>query len=256
MGSAGKLESEQDVGTPAMTPQQRELVKAAESNPFLVYRRLQAGDASLLSFLGFEIASLVAAGVPGLAGLAIRSLLYRPFFASCSSYALGRGVSLRCPRQISLGKGCLIDDYVAIEAKGTEARITLGRGVVVGKHSIIAAKNAEIMLGNATNVSSFCRIASESKITIGESTLIAAYVYIGPGNHQQTDLSRPLIEQPMDIKGGVTIGKEVWIGTRATILDGVTIGDRAIVGAHSLVKEDVPEGAIVVGVPARVIGES
>ena len=39
------------------------------------------------------------------------------------------------------------------------------------------------------------------------------------------------------------------------MLDGVTIGNRAIVGAAALVREDVPEGAIAVGIPARVVGQ-
>ncbi|MCB0322363.1 MAG: acyltransferase [Bdellovibrionales bacterium] len=57
----------------------------------------------------------------------------------------------------------------------------------------------------------------------------------------------------MELKGGVRIGKHCWIGTRATILDGVTIGDHAVVGAHSLVREDVPPGAVVAGVPAKIV---
>ena len=62
-----------------------------------------------------------------------------------------------------------------------------------------------------------------------------------------------LSDQPMEIKGGVKIGKNVWIGTKATIMDGVTIGDGAIIGAHSLVKSDVPALAVAVGAPARII---
>ena len=57
----------------------------------------------------------------------------------------------------------------------------------------------------------------------------------------------------MEDKGGVEIGKNVWIGTKATILDGVRIGDNAIIGAYSLVNKDVPSGNKVVGIPARKI---
>lgn len=50
----------------------------------------------------------------------------------------------------------------------------------------------------------------------------------------------------------VEIGKQVWIGANAVILPGVRIGDGVIVGAGSIVTQDVPEGAMVAGKPARL----
>lgn len=51
----------------------------------------------------------------------------------------------------------------------------------------------------------------------------------------------------------VVIGNDVWIGANAIILPGVTIGDGAVIGAGAVVTRDVPDYAIVVGVPAKVI---
>lgn len=51
----------------------------------------------------------------------------------------------------------------------------------------------------------------------------------------------------------VVIGNDVWIGARATILEGVTIGDGAVVAAGAIVTKDVPPYAIVGGVPAKII---
>jgi maltose O-acetyltransferase len=58
-----------------------------------------------------------------------------------------------------------------------------------------------------------------------------------------------------DRGGDVVIGNRVWIGYRALILPGVTIGDGAVVGAGSVVAKDVEPFAIVVGNPARKVGE-
>lgn len=54
--------------------------------------------------------------------------------------------------------------------------------------------------------------------------------------------------------GRVDIGRKAYIGAHAVVLPGVTIGENAIVGAGSVVREDVPPGAIVIGNPAVQVG--
>ena len=51
----------------------------------------------------------------------------------------------------------------------------------------------------------------------------------------------------------VSIGNDVWIGTRAIVIDGVTIGDGAVIGAGAVVTHDIPPYAIVGGVPGKII---
>lgn len=51
----------------------------------------------------------------------------------------------------------------------------------------------------------------------------------------------------------VVIGNDVWIGENVFINDGIAIGNGAVIGAHSVVTHDVPDYAIVAGVPAKVI---
>ena len=54
---------------------------------------------------------------------------------------------------------------------------------------------------------------------------------------------------------GIDIGRDVWVGANAGITDGVRIGDGAVVAMGAVVTRDVPPGAVVAGVLARVIGE-
>ncbi len=241
------------LGVTNLTQQQ---AKFTSAGPVRAYKELLINNGSWWKFIDLEIFTFFLSNLRGLPGLALRAICYPHLFKSCGArLAVGFGGTLRGTNRITLGKKIILDDQVVLDAKGAEAQIDLGDYVTVGRGTIIVAKNANIRIADGVNISSSCRIASESKISIGASTLIAAYVYIGPGNHQLNEHGQVLNDQPMEIKGGVEIGKNVWIGTRATILDGVKIGDGAIIGAHSLVKSDVPANCIAVGTPAKIISK-
>ena len=83
-------------------------------------------------------------------------------------------------------------------------------------------------------------------ITIGHDVAIAKGVTIRDcdGHH---------INQNLDTSSPISIGDHVWIGTNSIILKGVHIGDGAVVAAGSVVSKNVPENALVGGVPARII---
>lgn len=242
---------------PAMSSQQKRFT----SGGLATYKRFMVGESSWLSLIGLELYNLLLAPLPGLLGIGLRNFTLRPFLASCSGrLTIGRSVNLRLPQSTTIAKGAILDDSVTIDVRSSDEDpsepkpgISIGERVFIGRNSILAAKGGRIDLARAVNISSHCRIATQTKVEIGESTLVAAYCYIGPGNHLPATADKALIEQEMEKKGGVTIGKNVWVGTRATILDGVKIGDGAIIGAHSLVREDVAPNTVVAGCPAKVI---
>ena len=66
-------------------------------------------------------------------------------------------------------------------------------------------------------------------------------------------LQKPVGLREVISKGAVIIGKNVWIGDKATVLPGVTIGDSVIIGANSVVTKDIPAYSIVGGNPAKII---
>lgn len=239
---------------PAMTPQQEALTDTKRSGLSL-YKQLAVGRASAIHFFLYEVLQVLFSNLPGLVGFAARAVSYPFLFKRCGRRpAIGRGVLLRVPKQISLGSGVLIDDGASLDVRGDDASLVIEDRVSIGRLTTVAAKGGHITLKRGCNIGSYCRVATNSRVEVGESVLVGAYCYIGPGNHTGEGEDKPMISQPMDIRGGVTIGDHAWLGARVTVLDGVRIGQHAIIGAHSFVKDDVPDWGIAVGTPARVIG--
>lgn len=108
-----------------------------------------------------------------------------------------------------------------------------------------------ITVGKNVFINSCCCFQDQGGIFIGDGSLVGHCVVIATINHDP-DPSRRGDEY---IKP-VVIGKNVWIGSHATILPGVTVGDGAIVAAGAVVTKDVPAGAVAGGVPARIIKKS
>ncbi|WP_411732056.1 DapH/DapD/GlmU-related protein [Paeniglutamicibacter sp.] len=105
-----------------------------------------------------------------------------------------------------------------------------------------------ITLGKRIFINAGCKFQDQGGVVIGDDTLIGHNVVIATLNHDLAP-SRRADMHPAP----VAIGRNVWIGSNATILPGVNIGDDAVVAAASVVTKDVPAGAVVVGSPARVV---
>ena len=111
----------------------------------------------------------------------------------------------------------------------------------------------EIEIGDNVDIGIGTIIYSRKKIVIGSNTSIAGQCYIIDSNHK-TKLGKLIREQQMDTASdGIIIGEDVWIAAQCTILKGSKINNGAVVGAHSLVNCEVPQNAIAVGCPAKVI---
>jgi len=182
--------------------------------------------------------------------------LYPSLLGACGrNVVFGHGVVMRHPQKIRIGDDVVIDDNCLLDAKGdTNRGITIGSRVFVGRNTILSCKNGDIDLEDGANIGFNCEVFSASQVRIGRDTLLAAYCYVIGGDHDFSDASRAVLEQART-STGVRIGAGAWLGAGAKVLDGVTIGNRAVIGAAALVREAVPDGAIAVGIPARIIGQ-
>ena len=111
-----------------------------------------------------------------------------------------------------------------------------------------------MILADSVSVGSFCYLGTTSILTVGEHSLFGSNCFVGGIQHDFSDPNKHIAEQRILDLGGISIGRDVWIGAHAVINDGVRIGDGAVIGANAMVTKDVPSFTIVAGVPAKVIG--
>jgi acetyltransferase-like isoleucine patch superfamily enzyme len=218
------------------------------------YQDLVVGSRSLGRLLLYELVVLLTSWVPGALGLALRRLAYPLLLGSCGrGVAFGHGVVLRHAHKIHLGDGVVVDDLVVLDAKGESNHgIAIGKGVFLGRGTILSCKNGDIVLGDHVNIGFHSEIFSGSKVSVGRHGLFAAYVYLVGGGHDFERADVPVLEQGRS-SVGIELGDDVWLGTGAKVLDGVRIGKGVVVGANAVVNQDLPDGVVAAGIPARVI---
>lgn len=90
-------------------------------------------------------------------------------------------------------------------------------------------------------------------ITIADDVLFGPAVLIFTGKHVFSDPRVPVMNQGVEPPKNVVIKRGAWVGAGTIIVGGVTIGENAVIGAGSVVTRDIPDGALAVGAPARVI---
>jgi chloramphenicol O-acetyltransferase type B len=156
---------------------------------------------------------------------------------------------IRYPNAI-IDEGCAINKKVEIGSKSRILANTLINNSTIGKYSYIGKS---CILQNVS-IGSFCSIASEVLIGLGkhpENYFSTSTLFYRTENCMKVKL----IEKDLDFEEyeRIEIGNDVWIGTRAIILDGVKIGNGAIIAANSVVTKDVEPYSIMGGVPAREI---
>ncbi len=189
----------------------------------LVAKSLARGLCAILVF-PMTLWYLAAAGLQG------RDRAFRSASEGMSLLPGTMGVYLRFAFYRQVLQRCESDACVSFGTVFSHAGLKLGRSVYIGNH---------------------CSIGD---VTLEDDVLLASHVSImnGSKQHGTQRLDVPVREQP-GIFEHVTIGKDTWIGERAVVT--ADVGRHCIVGAGAVVTKPVPDYAIVVGVPAKLVGD-
>ena len=128
---------------------------------------------------------------------------------------------------------------------------TIGSGTRIGPFVEIQ-KNSTI--GNLCKISSHSFVCSG--VTIEDEVFVGHGVMFTNGLIPQATNTDGSLQREGDWECTPTLVKRrAGIGSNATIVCGVTIGEGAIIGAGAVVTRDVPDYALVIGVPARIVGD-
>ena len=158
---------------------------------------------------------------------------------------------LRLRRRLQLDGLAFIGPGVQLEV-GKDAVLRLGRWAWIGHGCKIRVHEGEVSIGAKTVLGQECTISAFQHVSIGRECIVADRVMFIDFDHGVVEVERPIRLQGI-YKRDVRIGHNVWIGYGACFLRGVTVGDNCVVGTTSVVTGDIPDDAVVAGVPARVL---
>ncbi|MEZ5261025.1 MAG: acyltransferase [Acidimicrobiales bacterium] len=140
---------------------------------------------------------------------------------------------------IRIGAGTMIGPLVSLSA-----------GMVPGQQLL---SDEVVRIGDRCLIGRGSSIVGHFSIDIGDDVYTGPNVYITDQNHGLHALDEPIGRQWPAPERAVRIGAGSWLGTGTVVLPGVTIGRGVAVGANSVVTADLPDLAVAVGAPARVI---
>lgn len=160
-------------------------------------------------------------------------------------------LKLRYGKRFQTEGMCFVCPRVKFEI-GRNATLRMGRWSWIGHDSKIRVHEGEVSIGSKTVMGQECTISAYQHVSIGRECIIADRVMLIDFDHGVVEVERPIRLQGI-YKRDVRVGSNVWMGYGSCVLRGVSVGHNSIVGTNAVVTKDVPENAVVGGVPAQVL---
>lgn len=127
----------------------------------------------------------------------------------------------------------------------------MGKKVYI-MHSCIISSPSGIEIGNHVCINHHSTISGGGSLRIGNFVMVGQNSSILSRGHAFNDHAKPMMYQGQ-VPGPIEIEDDVWLAANVVVLPNVKIGRGAIIGANAVVTKDVPEFAIMGGVPAKLI---
>lgn len=153
-------------------------------------------------------------------------------------------------RRLSINKISMIGSRCGIHILKSGEMICDGR-IIVNDDVMIYTKG-KLTIGAFFGINRYSRIVAHEKISIGHHVTIGQMVSILDHDHAYLMVNGDLTLDDYNCSP-ITIGNNVWIGDKVTILKGVEVGNNVIIGANSLINKKVPDNCIVGGNPFKII---
>lgn len=141
---------------------------------------------------------------------------------------------------------------VELECRRGYGRLEIGRWVHIGDGNSIRCHEGSLRIGDEVVFGNDNTLNCYLDVEIGAATLIADWVYVVDFDHRTDDVHLPIKDQGI-VKSPVRIGPGSWLGTKVTVLRGSRVGRGCVLGAHAVVRGEVPDYTVAVGSPARVV---
>ena len=184
-------------------------------------------------------------------------MLFRGVFLTGKKVFLGKKCTLLNKSNIYFGKNVTIEKHTTIDGYATQ-KIFLADGVKIGSYSLITCTShlssygKGLQMGTNSAIGDFAHFGASGGIEIGSDVIMGSYISFHSQNHNFNDSSKLIREQGVTSKG-IKIGNNIWVGAKATFLDGCEVGNNSVVAAGAVVNDIFPDNVVIGGVPAKIL---
>lgn len=186
-------------------------------------------------------------------------MMFRGLFKTGRKIFVGKRTRILNSKNFQFGHSCTLEKDVLIDCHASK-KVSFGNVVKIGAFSTVSTTShlskygIGLEIGDNSAVGEYSYFGCSGGVKIGNDVIMGQYISFHSENHNFSNKDMLIREQGVTSQG-IELGNNIWVGSKATFLDGCKIGDNSVVAAGSVVKDVFPPNVVVGGVPAKIIKE-